>query len=158
MSEVHIVAYDAAHSPHIRRIREAVFINEQGVAAKLEFDGLDDNAVQVLIADNKGHYVGTGRMLDDGHIGRIAILPKARGQGLGAKVVQALVAEAIRLNYSGVYLNAQTHALAFYFKLGFSLLGDEFMEAGIPHQSMVLKLDSATGENPTLVQKPARRK
>ena len=157
MSEIHIVAYDAAHSPHIRRIREAVFINEQGVAAKLEFDGLDDNAVQVLVGE-QGQYVGTGRMLDDGHIGRIAILPEARGQGLGAKVVQALVAEAIRLGYPGVYLNAQTHALAFYFKLGFSLLGDEFMEAGIPHQSMVLKLNSATGENPTLVQKSARRK
>lgn len=156
MSEVHIVAYDAAHSPHIRRIREAVFINEQGVASELEFDGLDDNAVQVLVGE-PGQYVGTGRMLDDGHIGRIAILPEARGQGLGAKVVQALVAEAIRLGYPGVYLSAQTHALAFYFKLGFSLLGDEFMEAGIPHQSMVLKLDSATGENPTLDQKPARR-
>lgn len=156
MSEVHIVAYDAAHSPHIRRIREAVFINEQGVAAELEFDGLDDKAVQVLVV-KQGQYVGTGRMLDDGHIGRIAILPEARGQGLGAKIVQALVAEALRLNYPGVYLNAQTHALAFYFKLGFSLLGDEFMEAGIPHQSMVLKLDSATGENPTLVQKPFRR-
>lgn len=156
MSEIHIVAYDAAHSPHIRRIREAVFINEQGVAAELEFDGLDDNAVQVLVGE-QGQYVGTGRMLNDGHIGRIAILPEARGQGLGAKVVQALVAEAIRLGYPGVYLNAQTHALAFYFKLGFSLLGDEFMEAGIPHQSMVLKLNSATGENPTLANKSIHR-
>lgn len=150
MSEVHIVPYNATYRPHIRHIREAVFVNEQGVAAELEFDGLDDTAIQVLVAEQE-QYVGTGRMLEDGQIGRIAILPEARGQGLGAKVVQILVAEAIRLGYPGVYLSAQTHALAFYFKLGFSLLGDEFMEAGIPHQSMVLKLDSASGENPTLL-------
>lgn len=135
MSEIHLVAYDAAHSLHIQHIRETVFIAEQQVPVELEFDGLDDTAMQVLVAV-EGKYVGTGRMLDDGHIGRIAILKEYRGQGLGAKLVQALVDEAIRLGYPRVYLGAQTHAIDFYSKLGFTPFGDEFMDAGIPHLAM----------------------
>ncbi|MBO1519664.1 GNAT family N-acetyltransferase [Oceanisphaera pacifica] len=135
MSDIQIVAYDSTHSPAIRAIREAVFMQEQGVSLALEFDGRDDSAIQVLVAVD-GQYVGTGRMLDDGHIGRIAILKSHRGQGLGAKVVQALVAEATRLGYQKVYLGAQTHAVDFYAKLGFTAYGDEFMDAGIPHLAM----------------------
>ncbi|GAA3717726.1 GNAT family N-acetyltransferase [Oceanisphaera sediminis] len=135
MSDLKIVAYDNEHQPHIRAIREAVFIQEQGVPPELEFDGLDASAMQVLVAVD-GNYVGTGRMLDDGHIGRIAILQAYRGQGLGGHVVQALVDEAARLKYPRVYLGAQTHAIDFYAKLGFTPYGDEFMDAGIPHLAM----------------------
>lgn len=73
MSDIQILAYHSEHQPHIRAIREAVFMQEQGVPTELEFDGLDGSAMQVLVAVN-GRYVGTGRMLSDGHIGRIAIL------------------------------------------------------------------------------------
>ncbi|MFD1008703.1 GNAT family N-acetyltransferase [Oceanisphaera ostreae] len=135
MSDIQLVAYDTAHSPYIRAIREAVFMQEQGVSPELEFDGLDASAMHVLAVVD-GEYVGTGRMQDDGHIGRIAILADFRGLGLGAKVVQALVAEATRLGYPRVYLGAQTHAVDFYAKLGFTPYGDEFMDAGIPHMSM----------------------
>lgn len=135
MSDIHIVAYDPAHQSHIRAIREAVFIHEQGVSSELEFDGRDASAMHVLAVVD-GEYVGTGRMLDDGHIGRIAILRDHRGLGLGARVVQALVAEASRLGYPRVYLGAQIHAIDFYAKLGFTPYGDEFMDAGIPHLSM----------------------
>ena len=139
MSKIHLVAYDAVYSPHIRAIREAVFMQEQGVPVALEFDGLDKVALQLLVAVD-GQYVGTGRMLDDGHIGRIAILNAFRGQGLGAKVVQALVDEAARLGYPRVYLGAQTHAVDFYAKLGFTPYGEEFMDAGIPHLAMEQRL------------------
>ncbi|MBU3824454.1 MAG: GNAT family N-acetyltransferase [Candidatus Oceanisphaera merdipullorum] len=135
MSDIHLVAYDAAHNPHIKHIRETVFIAEQQVPAELEFDGLDEAALQLLVAVD-GQYVGTGRMLDDGHIGRIAILKDFRGLGLGAKMVQALVDEAARLGYPRVYLGAQTQALGFYAKLGFTPYGSEFMDAGIPHLAM----------------------
>ncbi|MGB5856353.1 MAG: GNAT family N-acetyltransferase [Oceanisphaera sp.] len=135
MSDIQLVAYDTAHSPYIRAIREAVFMQEQGVSPELEFDGLDAYAMHVLAVVD-GEYVGTGRMQDDGHIGRIAILQNYRGLGLGAKIVQKLVAEAVRLGYPRVYLGAQTHAVDFYAKLGFTPYGDEFMDAGIPHMSM----------------------
>lgn len=135
MSDIHLVAYDPVHSPHIRAIREAVFIAEQQVPVELEFDGLDEAALQLLVKVD-GQYVGTGRMLDDGHIGRIAILADFRGLGLGAKMMQALIDEAARLGYPRVYLGAQTQALGFYAKLGFTTYGEEFMDAGIPHLAM----------------------
>ncbi|MBM7456843.1 hypothetical protein HNR62_002745 [Oceanisphaera litoralis] len=132
---VNIIAFDAKHAPHISAIRAEVFIREQHIDPELEFDGLDGAAIHVLVVAN-GEYVGTGRLLNDGHIGRIAILRDYRGQGLGAKVVRALVDEATRRGYPRVYLGAQTHAVDFYAKLGFTPFGEEFMDAGIPHLAM----------------------
>ena len=135
MPDMKIVAFDTDNQPHIRAIRDAVFIREQQIDPALEFDGQDGSAIHVLVAVD-GEYVGTGRMLDDGHIGRIAILQDYRSQGLGGRVVQALVDEAVRRGYPRVYLGAQIHAIGFYAKLGFTPFGEEFMAAGLPHLAM----------------------
>ncbi|MFP2768963.1 GNAT family N-acetyltransferase [Oceanisphaera sp. KMM 10153] len=135
MPDLKIVAFDSENQPHIRAIRDAVFIEEQNINPALEFDGLDGLALHALVVVN-GVHVGTGRMLDDGHIGRIAILRDHRGRGLGAGVVLALIEEAARLGYPRVYLGAQTHAIDFYAKLGFTPFGETFMDAGIPHLAM----------------------
>ncbi|GAD29167.1 acetyltransferase [Photobacterium leiognathi lrivu.4.1] len=135
MVEIKIVAFDDAHRGLIRTVREQVFIQEQQIDPEIEFDGLDSEAVHVLVMDGE-QPLGTGRILEDGHIGRIAIMKSARGQGLGAKVVQALVEYAQQQGYPRVDLGAQTHAVDFYRKLGFMPYGDEFMEANIPHQAM----------------------
>ncbi|PSW65449.1 GNAT family N-acetyltransferase [Photobacterium leiognathi subsp. mandapamensis] len=135
MVEIKIVAFDDAHRGLIRTVREQVFIQEQQIDPEIEFDGLDSAAVHVLVMDGE-QPLGTGRILSDGHIGRIAIMKAARGQGLGAKVVQALVKYAQQQGYPRVDLGAQTHAVDFYRKLGFMPYGDEFMEANIPHQAM----------------------
>ncbi|WP_305373232.1 GNAT family N-acetyltransferase [Photobacterium leiognathi] len=135
MVEIKIVAFDDAHRGLIRTVREQVFIQEQQIDPEIEFDDLDSAAVHVLVMDGE-QPLGTGRILTDGHIGRIAIMKSARGQGLGAKVVQALVKYAQQQGYPRVDLGAQTHAVDFYRKLGFMPYGDEFMEANIPHQAM----------------------
>ncbi|WP_422766721.1 GNAT family N-acetyltransferase [Photobacterium leiognathi subsp. mandapamensis] len=135
MVEIKIVAFDDAHRGLIRTVREQVFIQEQQIDPEIEFDNLDSAAVHVLVMDGE-QPLGTGRILADGHIGRIAIMKSARGQGLGAKVVQALVEYAQQQGYPRVDLGAQTHAVDFYRKLGFMPYGDEFMEANIPHQAM----------------------
>ncbi|WP_318521058.1 GNAT family N-acetyltransferase [Photobacterium leiognathi] len=135
MVEIKIVAFDDAHRGLIRTVREQVFIQEQQIGPEIEFDGLDSEAVHVLVMDGE-QPLGTGRILADGHIGRIAIMKAARGQGLGAKVVQALVEYAQQQGYPRVDLGAQTHAVDFYRKLGFMPYGDEFMEANIPHQAI----------------------
>ncbi|KPA54015.1 GNAT family acetyltransferase [Photobacterium leiognathi subsp. mandapamensis] len=135
MVEIKIVAFDDAHRGLIRTVREQVFIQEQQIDPEIEFDDLDSEAVHVLVMDGE-QPLGTGRILADGHIGRIAIMKAARGQGLGAKVVQALVEYAQQRGYPRVDLGAQTHAVDFYRKLGFMPYGDEFMEANIPHQAM----------------------
>jgi hypothetical protein len=58
----------------LRRVREAVFVREQQVPLELEWDGLDEACVHVLALDGGGLPIGTGRLLPDGHIGRMAVL------------------------------------------------------------------------------------
>ncbi len=129
------VTFDDENSKPIGAIRHEVFICEQDIDPELEFDGLDDRAVHALVYVD-GVPVATGRILDDGHIGRIAVLKEYRGQGLGEKVVLSLIKKAEEKGCSRVYLGSQTHAANFYLKLGFVPYGSEFMEAGIPHISM----------------------
>ena len=119
----------------IRSIRDEVFIKEQRIAPALEYDGLDEEAVHALVFVG-GNAVATGRILVDGHIGRIAVLAEYRGRGFGAMVVSSLLDEASAHQYSRVYLGSQKQAIDFYIKLGFKPFGDEFMDAGIPHLSM----------------------
>ena len=123
----------------LRKLRESVFVIEQGVDAAIEWDG-KDNLCQHLIAfsaDNQP--IATGRMLPDGHIGRIAVIPSWRGKGVGAAILENLIALARNADAEMVYLNSQTHALAFYQRFSFIAEGEVYMEAGIPHQRMTLK-------------------
>lgn len=132
---VNIVAFEAENEADIRQIRISVFIEEQGVDSAIDFDGQDKSAIHALaILDKKP--IATGRMLEDGHIGRIAVLKNYRGQGLGSKIVLSLIKEAENRGYSRIYLGAQKHALGFYSGLGFTAYGDEYVEAGIVHLSM----------------------
>lgn len=135
MSRIVSVPFAGQHREVICALRETVFVQEQGVPPELEYDGLDEQAQHVL-AQVGQQPVGTGRILEDGHIGRIAVLREYRGQGIGAKIVQALMEQAAAAGQQRVYLGAQLHATGFYERLGFVSYGDEFMDAGIPHIHM----------------------
>jgi predicted GNAT family N-acyltransferase len=124
---------------HAQALRIEVFVVEQGVPMELEWDEGDDVATHAVAYDAEGQPMATGRLLPDGHIGRMAVRKSARGRGIGAAVLQALLAEAKRLGYGRLVLHAQTHALDFYRRHGFVTEGDEFMEAGIPHRLMSLQ-------------------
>ena len=117
-------------------LRVRVFVEEQGVPAEIERDALDAVCRHAIARDAGGRVIATGRLLPDGHIGRMAVLRTARGAGVGGAVLQALIAEAARRGLPEVALNAQTHALAFYLRHGFEAVGEVFMEAGIPHRAM----------------------
>ncbi|TMS58840.1 GNAT family N-acetyltransferase [Imbroritus primus] len=122
-------------------IRTRVFVEEQGVPAELEWDAADADCWHAIATDAQGVPVGTGRLLPDGHIGRMAVLAEARGSGVGMAILQALIAQARILGYAEVVLHAQTHAEAFYRRAGFVREGEIFMEAGIEHITMRLALD-----------------
>ena len=117
-------------------VRTEVFVVEQGVPAEIERDALDAVCRHAIARDAGGRVIATGRLLPDGHIGRMAVLRTARGAGVGGAVLQALIAEAARRGLREVALNAQTHVLAFYRRHGFEAVGEVFMEAGIPHRAM----------------------
>lgn len=124
----------------LRAIRRAVFVDEQGVPEELEWDGLDGRCIHVMAADANGAAIGTGRLLPDGHIGRMAVVRHWRSRGVGGGILKELIAAAADAGHASAMLNAQTHAVGFYTRFGFEVVGDEFMEAGIPHRAMRLEL------------------
>ena len=124
----------------LRAIRKTVFVDEQRVPEALEWDGLDDACIQVLATAAGGEAIGTGRLLPDGHIGRMAVLEPWRGKGVGAALLRELIAAAREQGHARAELSAQTHAIGFYRRFGFEVTGGEYLEAGIPHRAMRLEL------------------
>lgn len=126
-----------------RALRRKVFIEEQGVSETDEVDNRDEEAIH-LLATRDGNPLGSARLLIHGDtvkIGRVCVLPEARGTGLGAALMQAAIAESRK--HPGIAkakLGAQTHALGFYERFGFTAFGPEYLDAGIPHRDMVLAL------------------
>ena len=119
----------------ICKIRFEVFVDEQNVPEDLEIDGLDDEAKHVL-AYIDGKPIGTGRILSDGHIGRVAVLKKYRGLGIGNSIMKALIKWAQQNKFEKLWLSSQWHAHSFYLGLGFVCEGDIYEEAGIDHIKM----------------------
>lgn len=124
----------------LHSLRENVFVEEQGVPPEIEWDGRDPQAEHV-IAERDGKAIACGRLMPDGKIGRMAVLPAARRTGVGGRVMTALIDQAMRLGLRSVYLHAQSHAEEFYAGQGFMREGDNFVEAGIEHIAMRRKLD-----------------
>ena len=122
-----------------RRIRFAVFVEEQSVPIELEIDENDANCVHALAFEDETA-VGTGRLLPDGHIGRMAVMKAWRGRGVGAALLYKLIEAARARGDREVMLSAQVHALGFYRAHGFSPEGDVYQDAGIAHQAMRLSL------------------
>lgn len=133
-------------------VRTEVFVVEQSVPESIEYDAYDAIALHVLAEGPDGEALGTGRLLygpealgktgapEVGSLGRLAVAKSARGLGVGAALVRAIEAQATRLGLTAVDLGAQTHALAFYERLGYEAYGPEFQDAGIPHRSMRRRL------------------
>ena len=123
-------------------LRTEVFVREQGVPAHLEQDGLDENCAHALARNEAGEVVGTGRLLPDGRIGRMAVRASLRGRGVGGAILATLVEEARRRGMAEVYLHAQRHARDFYARQGFEDEGEPFDEAGIAHIGMRRRLSA----------------
>lgn len=126
-------------------LREQVFVVEQGVPAELERDARDPHCRHAVATTATGEVVGTGRLLPDGHIGRMAVAAPWRNRGIGGLMLEALVTEAARLGFCEVVLNAQIDAVDFYLRHGFVPQGEIFIEAGILHQTMHRRLVSTRG-------------
>lgn len=117
-------------------IRLEVFVHEQLVPIEEEIDALDPLCVHAVAFDAQGCALATGRLLPDGHIGRMAVLKRARARGLGRAVLTALVQQARQQGFGEVVLSAQTHAQGFYLRHGFVPEGVEYLDANIPHVLM----------------------
>lgn len=149
--DITIEQADFDAEPGIRAVRQRVFMEEQQVPEELEWDGRDADAIHVVARHSNGEVVATARLLEDrqqGHIGRMAVLPGWRRQGIGSALLQSLLELARARGLHAVILNAQTKALDFYLRHGFEPEGEEFMDAGIPHRRMqrILEADNRNQE------------
>ena len=125
-------------------IRGAVFVNEQGVPAAMEWDAADADGVHAVARNRLGLALATGRLLvaapGVARIGRMAVSQGLRGSGIGRQVLDALMAAARARGDREVVLDAQTSAAAFYRRAGFTPSGPEFEEVGIAHIEMTRAL------------------
>ena len=132
---------------HLQAIRRAVFIEEQHVPEELEWDAVDPSCYHVLALSADGTPIGTGRLVPDGHIGRMAVLKEWRGKGVGSVILETLLSYARMEKFDTVKLHAQTHAVDFYRKHGFTASGKKFLEAGILHRHMEIHLNTLSRES-----------
>lgn len=117
-------------------LRFAIFVGEQNVPSGIELDDLDASCVHAVAFDVDGKAIGTGRLLPDGHIGRMAVVVDWRRWGIGAEILGALIGEARKRGHKQVLVSAQLQAAEFYRSHGFAAKGKVFEEAGILHQHM----------------------
>lgn len=134
MIQIRLLDWHSAQAD-AKPIRFQVFVDEQRVPAEIELDEHDARCIHAL-AYVEGTAVGTGRLLPDGHIGRMAVLKSARRTGVGRAILRALIDAARRRGDRQVVLSAQVHAVGFYLAEGFQPEGRVYEEAGIPHQAM----------------------
>lgn len=140
----------AAARESASRIRTQVFIHEQHVSATEEWDGLDEQAIHFLSCIASGEAIATARIVrefatgkEHYHIGRVAVMRDYRGEGIGHRLMEYLIAWCKTHNAAApIYLHAQTNRRKFYERLGFCAQGKEFMDAGIPHIYMIYSRES----------------
>ena len=116
-----------------RRIRQQIFVEEQGIPADVEEDGLNETAVHVLL-DIAGTTAGTARMCllenNEGEIARVAITTEFRGRGLGKLLVEALEKVAVEKKLERVFLHPHHYLEKFYAGLDYVLVPGESTSAG----------------------------
>jgi predicted GNAT family N-acyltransferase len=138
MPKIEVLPWEEARV-HAAPIRFSVFVEEQCVPLEIELDAIDAQCVHAVVFEDQTA-VATGRLLPDGHIGRMAVLKAWRGRGIGSLLLGKLVELARARGEREVMLSAQAHAVAFYRAHGFVEEGAEYLEAGIRHQAMRRKL------------------
>ena len=119
-------------------VRRKVFVDEQHVPEEEEIDHLESEATHFLLYYNH-EPAGAGRFRvvnDYGKAERICVIKEFRGTGAGKAIMDKVEDYAKSLGLNQLKLNAQTHAIPFYSKLGYDIISEEFLDAGIPHKTM----------------------
>jgi alpha-beta hydrolase superfamily lysophospholipase/predicted GNAT family N-acyltransferase len=123
-------------------VRTEVFVREQGIPAELEWDEWDARSLHCVAYDGD-RPVATGRLLPDGHIGRMAVLAQYRRQGVGGRILDELIEAARARGDSRIELSAQSYVVDFYAHRGFVAIGEPYDEVGIEHRKMAMSLAPA---------------
>lgn len=128
----------------IMALRQAVFVVEQN-CPYLDADGHDQVAFHLLCQHRDGTLVAYTRLFGPGSyypgyasIGRVATADSVRGTGLGRNLLQESIRQiGLLFNSPGIKISAQSYLIKFYESFGFISVGEEYLEDGIPHISMI---------------------
>jgi predicted GNAT family N-acyltransferase len=123
-------------------VRKIVFVAEQNVSLEEEIDQFEDEATHfVLYQENAPIGAGRFRIVDEyGKVERICVLADSRKSGAGKEIMNGIEKFASDRGLKKLKLNAQTHAIPFYARLGYEVVSEEFLDAGIPHKTMIKKI------------------
>lgn len=138
-----IIAQNQQQLEEAFAIRKKVFVEEQNVSLEEEIDQYEEDAIHFLLYNDQEQPIGAGRfrVIDElGKVERICILSEQRGTGAGKHIMESIEAYAHETGINKLKLNAQTHAISFYEKLGYEIVSEEFLDAGIPHRTMVKQM------------------
>lgn len=121
------------------QIRTTVFVKEQHVPLEEEMDHFEEEATHFVgVHDSRPIAASRLRFAEDyGKLERICILQQERGKSFGSQLITHMEEVIMQHGYQKAKLNAQTHAANFYQYLGYEIISDEFLDAGIPHVTMI---------------------
>ena len=117
-------------------IRTKVFIEEQKVEPELEYE-FEEEGIFFLLYHNETP-IATARWRETSKgikLERFAMLQEYRNQGLGTKLLDAVLEDVIPINKT-IYLHSQVNAISYYKRAGFVEYGEHFFEANIEHVLM----------------------
>ena len=120
----------------LKRLRDRVFVCEWRIPRQSEFDELDQLADHILIVDNDGSDIATGRITPDGEIGRIAVVSDRRGKEIYDVLYNALLEIAKAKELDDVFVQCELTGVDHFEEQGFQTVGGVYMDSGIPRQKM----------------------
>ena len=126
----------------LKRLRERVFVCEWRIPRHSEFDELDTVSDHVLISDESGQDIATGRITPDGEIGRIAVVSHHRGKEIYDKLYSTLLQIAKQKHMDDVFVQIELAGVGHFQEKGFQAVGGVFMDSGIPRQKMSCPVSS----------------
>lgn len=128
--------------PLLKNIREKVFVCEWRIPKKVEFDRKDKSAFHMIVCDDATQEpVATGRIMPNGEISRICVLPSYRKHKIDKMVLRGLLKVAADIGLNKVYINSPLEKVEHYQENNFDVAGSVYMEAGIARQKMACEVD-----------------
>lgn len=129
----------------ILMVRVAVFVVEQDCPYP-EIDGRDEECLHIWL-ENDNHILAYCRIVPPGEesmyhsIGRVLVTQGNRGEGYAKDVMERAI-HILKEDYKvdHIWLHGQEYLRKFYGSFGFEEVTDVYLEDGIPHVDMLMKV------------------
>ncbi len=126
-------------------LRTVVFVQEQKISPKVEFDYYDTDQTNYLVIYYDQTPIATGRYQQDDlttvRPDRVCVRREWRKKGIGRRVILELEHAGRKNNCTLSRIHGEKQAIPFYKKLGYEVVSNEFIEDGIICVKLEKKID-----------------